>query len=153
NVIDVALPPLRERAGDIELLATSFLRKYEGGKVRGFEPEAMMALESYGWPGNVRELQNVIERACALADGDMITLAELPEYLRVTPVRKEPSTASEDSAKLTLKEAKERWIGQLEAAYVADLLRREGGNVSQAARTAGVDRKTLHRLLNKHGLR
>jgi two-component system response regulator HydG len=153
NVIDIALPPLRERVGDVELLATIFLRKYAGVKVRGFEPEAMMALETYGWPGNVRELQNVIERASALAEGEMITLAELPQHLRVAPASAEPSTAGEGTAKLTLKEARERWIGQLEAAYVADLLRREGGNVSQAARAAGVDRKTLHRLLNKHGVR
>ena len=59
-----------------------------------------------------------------------------------------------DSAdKLTLKEAKERWIDQLEAAYVADVLKDEGGNVSRAARKAGVDRKTLHRLLNKYNIR
>ncbi len=158
NVIDVALPPLRERAGDVELLAINFLRKYgKSGEasVRGFEPEAMAALESYSWPGNVRELQNVVERACALADGEMITLAELPQQLRA-PVQQPASAApidAESASKLTLKEAKERWIGELEAAYVADLLKREGGNVSEAARKAGVDRKTLHRLLNKHGLR
>lgn len=156
NVIDIALPPLRERSGDIELLALSFLRKFAGGKIRGFEPEAMAALETHQWPGNVRELQNVVERACALADRETITLAELPLHFR-----KEASSAAaadeplpaELTTSLTLKEAKERWTGQLEAAYVADLLKREGGNVSEAARKAGVDRKTLHRLLSKHGLR
>ncbi len=158
NVIDIALPPLRERAGDIELLATNFLRKF--GKradalVKGFEPEAMAALESYAWPGNVRELQNVVERACALVDGEMITLAELPQHLRapVQPASTAAPINADSASKLTLKEAKERWIGELEAAYVADLLKREGGNVSEAARKAGVDRKTLHRILNKHGLR
>jgi DNA-binding NtrC family response regulator len=156
NVIDVALPPLRERAGDIELLATSFLRRYGGSgraAVKGFEPEVMIALETYNWPGNIRELQNVIERACALVAREMITLAELPAHLR-TPV---PQTAgprpAEPVGKLTLKETKERWIAQLEAAYVADLLKQEGGNVSEVARKAGVDRKTIHRLLNKHGIR
>jgi len=156
NVIDIVLPPLRERAGDIELLAASFLRRYgESGQtaVKGFEPEAMIALETYSWPGNVRELQNVIERACALADSEMITLGELPLHLR-TPARHASSPPpAEVTSKLTLKEAKERWIGHLEAAYVADLLKQEGGNVSEAARKAGVDRKTLHRLLNKHGIR
>jgi DNA-binding NtrC family response regulator len=154
NVIDIALPPLRERAGDIELLATSFLRKYgerSRTTVKGFEPEATIALETYSWPGNVRELQNVIERACALAEGEMITLAELPQHLRARAAS-EPSP-TDSAGKLTLKEAKERWIGQLEAAYVADLLKQQGGNVSEAARRAGVDRKTLHRLLNKHGIR
>jgi DNA-binding NtrC family response regulator len=157
NVIDIALPPLRERSGDVELLATCFVRKYgECGqaKVRGFEPEALMALESYSWPGNVRELQNVIERACALAEGEMITLGELPQHLRTPATAPSKETAStEPAVRLTLKEAKERWIGQLEATYVTDLLKREGGNVSEAARKAGVDRKTLHRLLNKHALR
>jgi DNA-binding NtrC family response regulator len=153
NVIDIALPPLRERLGDIELLANSFLQKHGRGSVKGFEPEAMIALASYRWPGNVRELQNVVERACALADGEMITLAELPAHFRgARPSADEPVPA-ETATGVTLKEAKERWIGQLEASYVADLLQRENGNVSEAARKAGVDRKTLHRLLNKHGLR
>ncbi|MBV8136228.1 MAG: sigma-54-dependent Fis family transcriptional regulator [Deltaproteobacteria bacterium] len=153
NVIDVAVPPLRERSGDVELLATTFLRKFRGGR-GGFEPEAMMALVSYQWPGNVRELQNVVERACALAEGERITLAELPSRLWSSPA---PTLAhppeTETSTGLTLKEAKGRWIGQLEAAYVSELLKRESGNVSEAARKAGVDRKTIHRLLNKHGLR
>src|SRR5581483_7357012 len=154
NVIDIALPPLRDRTGDIELLANAFLAKYGRGIVKGFEPEAMVALEMYSWPGNVRELQNVIERACALADGEMITLAELPQHLRApAPPAPAPSISAESAGKLTLKEAKERWIGALESTYVAELLKREGGNVSEAARKAGVDRKTLHRILSKHGLR
>ena len=158
-VIDIVLPPLRERQGDIELLATSFLAKFArrgAATPRGFEPEAMVALEMYSWPGNVRELQNVIERACALAEGEMITLADLPPHLRTvpSPTGPPPSASPGDVAsKLTLKEARERWIRELESAYVAELLRREGGNVSQAARKAGVDRKTLHRLLNKHSIR
>jgi two-component system, NtrC family, response regulator HydG len=156
NVIEIALPPLRERQGDIELLATSFLAKFaRGGEAapRGFEPEAMLALATYPWPGNVRELQNVIERACALAEGESITLADLPAQVRTAgPPAGHPPPA-EAVSRLTLKEAKERWVGELEAAYVAELLRREGGNVSQAARKAGVDRKTLHRLLNKHSIR
>jgi len=153
NVVDIALPPLRDRTGDIELLANAFLAKYGRGIVRGFEPEAMVALEMYSWPGNVRELQNVIERACALADGEMITLAELPAQFRAPRPSTKSAPPPDAVTRLTLKEAKERWVSQLEAAYVSDLLKHEGGNVSQAARKAGVDRKTLHRLLSKHGLR
>jgi DNA-binding NtrC family response regulator len=156
NVIDVALPPLRERAGDIELLATSFLRRYGGSgraAVKGFEPEVIIALETYNWPGNIRELQNVIERACALVEREMITLAELPAHLRTPAPQAAGLPIAEPGGKLTLKETKERWIAQLEAAYVADLLKQEGGNVSEVARKAGVDRKTIHRLLNKHGIR
>jgi len=156
NVIDIALPPLRERAGDIEFLAKHFLRKYAGSgqvTVKGFEPEVMSALEAYRWPGNVRELQNVIERACALAEGETVTLADLPQHLRYPALTSEGSRQSVDAAStMTLKEAKEHWVGELEAAYVADLVKREGGNVSEAARKAGVDRKTLRKLISKHGL-
>ena len=155
-VIDIALPPLRERQDDIELLAMSFVGKYARrgeASLQGFEPEAMAALEMYPWPGNVRELQNVVERACALAEGEMITLADLPAHLRIVTPQADHPPSGEVTGKLTLKEAKERWISELESAYVAELLRREGGNVSQAARKAGVDRKTLHRLLNKHSIR
>ncbi len=110
----------------------------------------LAALEAYGWPGNVRELQNVIERACALADGERVSLGDLPEHLRSpVPTGDEVALPSDLGARMTLKEAKERWINQLESAYVAEVLKREGGNVSQAARKAAIDRKTLHRLLHK----
>lgn len=161
NVIDIALPPLRDRTGDVTLLAYTFLRNFTEGQPEphGFTPAALGLLEAYQWPGNIRELRNVVERACVLSDNEMISPADLPSHM-VTggmagagpPLPTAPATI-DDTQRLTLKEAKERWIGQLEAAYVADVLRREGGNVSQAARVAGVDRKTLHRLLNKHRMR
>src|SRR5579883_2164085 len=156
NVIDIPLPPLRERKGDITLLAHFFLKKFTqkaNNRIVGFEPEVLVALEAYGWPGNVRELQNVIERACALADDERIALADLPEHLRAPVPVNDVTVPSDLGARMTLKEAKERWINQLESAYVAEVLKREGGNVSQAARKAGIDRKTLHRLLHKHNLR
>lgn len=161
NVIDIVLPPLRDRKGDVTLLAYIFLRNFTEGREgpQGFTAEALELLEAYDWPGNIRELRNVVERACALADADMISPADFPAHLAARPPRSAESltpaspAAHDDTLKLTLKEAKERWVGQLEASYVAEVLRREGGNVSQAARAAGVDRKTLHRLLNKHRVR
>lgn len=162
NVIDIVLPPLRDRKGDVTLLAYIFLRNFTEGRdgPQGFTAEALELLEAYDWPGNIRELRNVVERACALADADMISPADFPAHLAAQSRRSAGSSppspsqaADDDTLKLTLKEAKERWIGQLEASYVAEVLRREGGNVSQAARAAGVDRKTLHRLLNKHRVR
>ncbi len=155
NVIAIALPPLRDRKGDVTLLAHTFLKKYGQSRerqLRGFEPEAIQLLEASPWPGNVRELQNVVERACALTDGDTITVRDLPEHVR-SP---QPSTSTALPAPATalpLKEAKARWMSELEAAYLSELLKRHGGNVSQAARDAGIDRKTVHRLLNKYGLR
>jgi len=154
NVIAVALPPLRSRKGDVALLAHTFLKKYgrNHATLRGFDPEAMAALEAYSWPGNVRELQNIIERACALAEGETVTLHDLPEHVRQSQPLVSQSLPGLDTS-FSLKEAREKWLGQLETAYVQDILQRNGGNVSQAARAAGIDRKTFHRLLSKHHLR
>jgi DNA-binding NtrC family response regulator len=156
NVIEINLPPLRERAGDVRLLAHLFLKKFGQGRIRGFDDNALAALEAYPWPGNVRELQNVVERACALADDERLTRGDLPGYLleqaRLTatvtsgmPRATEPPVLSRTD--LTLKEAKEHWMRTLEGAYLRDLLERHGGNISAAAKTAGIDRKTLHRLV------
>ena len=154
NVIAVALPPLRSRKGDVALLAHTFLKKYglNHAILRGFDPEALAALEAYSWPGNVRELQNIIERACALAEGETVTLQDLPEHIRQSQSAVGQALPRLDTS-FSLKEAREKWLGQLETAYVKDLLQRHDGNVSQAARAAGIDRKTFHRLLSKHHLR
>jgi DNA-binding NtrC family response regulator len=158
NVIEIRLPPLRERAGDVPLLVHAFRKRYGQGRVTGCEEAAMSALETYRWPGNVRELQNVIERACALADGETITRDDLPEH--VVHGGRDAAAASPALADarlaagaLPLKEAKDQWMGVLEASYLRDLLARHHGNISAAAKDAGIDRKTFHRLVMKHGLR
>jgi DNA-binding NtrC family response regulator len=158
NVIEIRLPPLRERAGDIPLLVHAFLRRYGQGRVQACDADAMAALEAYRWPGNVRELQNVIERACALADSETITHGDLPDHVHEggTPRRGTaglPDDARLEAASLPLKEAKEQWMGVLEASYLRQLLERHDGNISAAAKTAGIDRKTFHRLVTKHGIR
>jgi DNA-binding NtrC family response regulator len=152
NVIPIELPPLRDRAGDVPLLAYHFLGRYGRNRERpleGIEPEALAALEAYAWPGNIRELQNAIERACVLADGPTLRLRDLGEHLRGRG-RAAPAAAG---AILPLREARDAWLRTFTSEYLTDLLRQHGGNVSQAARTAGVDRKTLHRLLTKFGVR
>jgi transcriptional regulator of acetoin/glycerol metabolism len=112
----------------------------------------------------VRELQNVIERACALAEGDRITRRDLPDHVLSEGRRGalasshsigashagEPLTTGAD---LPLKEAKERWMQVLEGSYLRDLLDRHGGNVSAASKAAGIDRKTFHRLISKYQLK
>jgi len=159
NVIAIPLPPLRERAGDLKLLAHAFLKRYGGERVTGFEDAALQALESYPWPGNVRELQNVVERACALADGDRITRSDLPDYLLQADASRPVAAAMSSglslpaSDDLPLKDAKDKWMQVLEASYLRDLLGRHGGNVSAAAKAAGIDRKTFHRLINKYRIR
>jgi DNA-binding NtrC family response regulator len=161
NVIAIALPPLREREGDVELLTHAFLERYGKGRLGGVDDDALAALKAYRWPGNVRELQNVIERACALADGDRLRLVDLPEYVVGGGKVAVPSGGADevvDAARastegLSLKDAKEQWMGVLEASYLRDLLARHGGNVSAAAKDAGIDRKTFHRLINKYQLK
>jgi len=162
NVIAIPLPPLRARAGDVTLLAHAFLKKFGHARVTGFEDEALAAMEAYAWPGNVRELQNVIERACALTDGELVRRRDLPDYVldREAGMRAAPpaGAAGADSRLagtegLPLTEARERWMAVLESSYLRDLLDRHDGNISAAAKAAGIDRKTFHRLVSKHQIR
>ncbi|HEY7650881.1 MAG TPA: sigma-54 dependent transcriptional regulator [Methylomirabilota bacterium] len=153
NVIAIELPPLRERAGDVRLLVHAFLKRYGQGRVTRIDDEALGALESYAWPGNVRELQNIVERACALADADTVRRRDLPDYVleaRALPAAAPPAALGGGR---TLQEARDHWMQSLESAYLRDLLDRHGGNVSSAAKAAGIDRKTFHRLASKYGIR
>jgi two-component system, NtrC family, response regulator HydG len=163
NVIAIKLPPLRERAGDVKLLVHAFLKKYGQGRISGLDEGALAALEAYAWPGNVRELQNIVERACALTEGETITRRDLPEHVLVPAISALGGSAPipesltdqalTSGAELPLKDAKERWLLVLEASYLRDLLDRHDGNISAAAKAAGIDRKTFHRLINKYQLR
>jgi DNA-binding NtrC family response regulator len=159
NVIAIPLPPLREREGDVRLLAHGFLKRYGQSRLTSFDDAALQALEAYAWPGNVRELQNVVERACALTDGDRVTRHDLPDYLLQGVAARGVSAATSagptlpSSGDLPLKDAKEKWMQVLEASYLRDLLERHGGNVSAAAKAAGIDRKTFHRLIAKYQIR
>jgi DNA-binding NtrC family response regulator len=166
NVIAIRLPPLRERAGDVRLLAHAFLKRYGHGRVTGLDEAAAEALERYRWPGNVRELQNVIERACALADRPTITVKDLPDHVLRPAMPAAAPTAPDTkgpgaplpaevgaASDLTLREAKDQWLHVLEVSYLRELLARHGGNVSSAAKAAGIDRKTFHRLINKYDIR
>jgi len=157
NVIEIRLPALRERLGDLKLLAHTFLKKYGQGRFSGFADEALAALEAYPWPGNVRELQNIVERACALADGQQITLRDLPDHVvtggRLAVAGARPREGGESLTPrndLPLREAKEHWMQVLEGSYLRDMLDRHGGNISAAAKAAGIDRKTFHRLITKY---
>jgi DNA-binding NtrC family response regulator len=157
DVIEIRLPPLRERTGDVDLLARAFLKKYGGGRVLNIDDEAMTVLRAHAWPGNVRELSNVIERACALTEGDTIGRRDLPDSVlpstmpAVGPPESGPGVPS--GLDLPLKDAKDRWMQVLEASYLKELLARHGGNISAAAKAAGIDRKTFHRLVSKYQVR
>ena len=145
SVVQITLPPLRERASDIPLLATHFLAVYARQikkRVSGIQPEAMRALERYPWPGNIRELENVVERAIIMADeGAAIGLHDLPDDL-LTPDAGE--TASSPEPMHELREA--------EREVLLKALKDCHGNRSLAARKLGIGRRTLYDKLARHGI-
>jgi DNA-binding NtrC family response regulator len=145
NVIALHLPPLRERADDILLLAESFLQRaaeQRGEAVKRLSDEAAAVLQEYQWPGNVRELENALERAVILTDGSTIAAGALPE--RVTERRSEPLVADRVAANPTLE--------TIEKAYILWVLTSEQGNKTRAAEVLGIDPSTLHRKLARYGV-
>ncbi len=137
DVIEIRVPPLRERGCDALLLAAHFVREFSRGtgkSIEGLTPGASEKIASYTWPGNVRELRNCIERAVALTTADRIGLDDFPDRVRRVPSLPETSELSE---LLPLVEVEHRYIQRvLDAAH---------GNKSLAARILGVDRRTLYR--------
>ena len=155
NVVPLRLPPLRDRREDIPALAQHFLRRYSQEYDRGslrFTPEALRALTEYPFPGNVRELQNVVERIVSMCEeGQEITPADIPDELSARQSAN-GRPALHFNADQPFHDAKSDAISVFEKEYLRDLLSRHGGNISQAARTAGIDRKTIHRMLVKYQL-
>ncbi len=150
NVVTVRLPPLRERAEDIPLLARHFLEEFRGGTrktVEGISSAAMLLLQRYPWPGNIRELRNAMERAVSLAEGNQITPLELPE-----PILCQTESCAKFSTDSDFRQAKRQVIGEFEREYLKQCLRLARGNVSAAATHAGMRRSAFHRLMKKHGL-
>lgn len=154
NVIAIGIPPLREREGDVELLTNYFLREYSNKnnlRIRGVSPLVVKVLKGYHWPGNVRELENVMEHSVSLASSDMIQVGDLPEYLR-TPVLEE-SPANFGSVFMgSFRESKSKALKSFYECYFQSLLAKHGGNISQAAEEAKIDRKTIHRLLTRYSI-
>jgi DNA-binding NtrC family response regulator len=112
--------------------------------VVGISSEARDYLSGYDWPGNVRELENVIERAIALTAGPEIAARDLPEVLTRSPRAKQIKTD------IPLKQAKQELVESFEREYLIQMLRSHGGNVTKAAQSSGVDRRTFHRLLSRY---
>jgi len=152
NVIPIRLPPLRDRREDIPVLATAFLKRYAQefeSPATAFDPAGLAALVSRPWPGNVRELENAVQRAVAMALGPVITAADLaPEEGGLLG---ESRAAFVDDT-MPFHPAKTEIVKRFEREYARRLIRRHVGNVSAAAREAGLDRKSLSRLLERHGL-
>ncbi len=163
RVVPIHLPPLRERPEDITLLANHFLtlywRRHRGANapLPTLSDGALSALAAHGWPGNVRELQNAIEHTVVLLEpGQEIQQKDIP-----FPGTDRPATGGADvttpmwndeELEQSYHAARERVIATFERRYLTWLVNRAGGNMSKAARLAGVDRTTLYRLMERHGL-
>lgn len=142
KVVDIEMPPLRERKEDILLLAENFLKRFSketGKEVVGFSEEVKKIMLNYSWPGNVRELENVTERAIILSKNKIIHLEDLPPSM--TP------KVEEDAIEKALRERLS--LDQLEKEYIRKILVQVGGNKSRAAEILGLDRKTLYRKLKE----
>ena len=144
NVILVELPPVRARGSDVLLLAQRFVEDFStrsSKEVTGISPAASEKLLSYSWPGNVREIQNCMERAVALTRYREITVEDLPEKIREHRASHVIVAGDDPSELVPLEEVERR--------YILRVLEASGGNKTLAARILGLDRKTLHRKLDR----
>jgi len=146
--IAIHLPPLRERAEDIPLLAYHFLKKYRGNrKAELIDPQAIKALMAYKWPGNIRELEHVIEYALSMAEGDTIRVTDLPEEFLARVADK--VTVQDNWMSSPFGKAKE----EFEKFYISHILEESDWNVSEASRKAQMFRQNLQQKIRKYGLR
>jgi len=146
NVVRIDAPALRDRGGDVLLLAQHFVQRFaarSGKQVRGVHAAAAERLVTYDWPGNVRELENCIERAVALLRFDEVTLDDLPEKVRQYRADRLVFAMDDLAEVLTIEE--------LERRYIQRVLALVGGNKSRAADLLGLDRRTLYRRLDRYG--
>ncbi len=156
GVMNIELPPLRSYKDNLEILAQVFLQQAaqrHDRKVASISPEAMALMHAYDFPGNVRELKNALEHAVILTSANQVRPEDLPRPMREAtagaPVA--PAPAPGAPAK-TLLQLREEWVAPLEREYLTRLLEQCAGSVGAAARAAGVNRVTLYRLMDKHGL-
>jgi DNA-binding NtrC family response regulator len=150
HVVEVELPPLRERREDVRRLAEHFLGRARAEAGRGparIDPQALAALERWTWPGNVRELENAIEHAVALCEGEILGVDDLPEAIarsgRVEELRAEVGRGA-----LGFEEA----VADFERALLGDALERAGWNQSRAAERLGITRRALKLKMDRYGL-
>jgi DNA-binding NtrC family response regulator len=136
NVVNLWLPPLRERGDDVFIIAKALLSKYAeelGSNVRGFSPQALTAIRKYQWPGNIRQLENRLKKALVLCDRTLLGVEDL-------------DLADADQTQIVpLEKAKE----DFQRRYVLEVLERNNGNRTQTARDLGVDPRTVFRYLEK----
>jgi len=139
NVVNITIPPLRERIADIPLLFDHFLKRHSRriGRRVAAHPEVVELLSGHAWPGNVRELENMVERAVALNTSGMLTAADFGEYM----TKKEARSALFSGDLVSLEE--------IERQYISHVIDRCSGNMSRAAEVLQIDRRTLYRMMER----
>ena len=152
NVIAIPLPPLCQREDDVFLLTHHFLLKLArrmGRPPKTVSEDALRALRGYAWPGNVRELEHAIEHAFVLSKGDLIRATDLPFIRSAEPDGERPSAPSPVPDGMSYAEAKRLAMARFDEAYIREILRQTAGNLSEAARVAGLDRSNFRRIVRK----
>jgi len=157
NALYIKLPPLRERAGDVQLLAEHFLSmaaKRMGGPRKRWTDEAMRMLCAHSWPGNVRELENAALRAYMRSDGEAVNISAVMEFVETACGDELESAETRATGQMDLRYmvAKNHAMLAFERHYLTGLMARANGNVSSAARLSGTERRQLGKLLKKHGI-
>ncbi len=153
NVINIKMPPLRDRKEDIPLLLKHFIEKYnkkENRQIKGISPEVEKEFYNYNWPGNVRELENVIERAVTLTTEDIISLNV------ILPLVKKEGIAGDFGDELLsqpYKEARRKALDAFNTKYITNALNKNSGNVTNAAKESEIERQYLQRMLKRYNIK
>ena len=153
NVFPIEIPPLRERIEDIPLFIETFLRNLNNfslKKIHSTHPQVLEALSRYSWPGNIRELENLIERAYILETSDHLTPESFPNELFESDASPVFIPSSEH---LTLGQARQRGVEDIERNYLKNVLSRHKGKIAESAEVAGISSRQLNKLMNKYGIR
>jgi two-component system response regulator HydG len=159
NVVNLKIPPLRERKEDIPALMEYFLDRVEreSGKVHHFSEDAVRLLMEYDWPGNVRELENAIERACALSSGPVLHMGDLPTQLQDFRLQRGPTmyaSDAEEQDELAIETGKSGIvsIAEMEKHAILGTIRQLNGDKLMAAKLLGIGKTTLYRKLKEYGI-
>jgi transcriptional regulator with GAF, ATPase, and Fis domain len=153
NVFPIVIPMLRERIEDIPMLIKTFLgnlNNFSLKKIYSTHPHVLEAFSRYSWPGNIRELENLIERAHILETSDELTPESFPNELFESDANPVFIPSSET---LTLTQARQRGVEEIERNYLKDVLTRHKGKIGESAEAASISTRQLNKLMNKHGIK
>jgi len=157
NVVNLEVPPLRQRRSDIPLLVAHFVREQNerfGTHVQGFTPEAMDAANHFEWPGNVRQLRNVVERAVILCERETIGLKDLPLLSEISDIENlfDNTPTTNEALKAVKAQIRQKAIARVESNFLTHALAGNDWNVTRAAKAVGMQRPNFQNMMKKHGI-